>query len=310
MFEYSLFGGRLLTDEAFPELVSASTPGVPTWHMRQVTDLPSPTAPVQGREELYSSAEARLRKTQDGYLLEIDAVGLFTVSSDGGEIAWESLPGAYPEFVRSHLLGRVMALALHRQGVLTLHGSAVEIGGQAVCFLAPKFAGKSTLAGSLTARGGRLLTDDTIAVRLDGPSVLPGVPAIRLAPEAAAVLGFPTTPDLTVDQKVVVHGLPDDRVASDPVPLAAVYLLQPVQADPGMPPVVRERVSGQQAVLGMTGHSRIVALLGAECATLLDQLSGLAERVPVYALGVERDLGPLTEVAATIAGWHEPSQQA
>ena len=309
MFEYSVFGGRLHTDEAFPELRPAAAPGEPTWQMRQVADLLADTDPVVGREELYSSAEARLLQATDGYLLDIDGTGLFSVSADGGDIAWQASLGSHPEFVRSHLLGRVMALALHRQGVPTLHGSAVEIGGKAICFLAPKFSGKSTLAAALTAGMGRLLTDDTIAIRLEGTSVLPGIPAIRLAPEAAAMLGHPTPPDLTLDRKVVVKDLPDDRVAAGPVPLGAVYLLQPVHADQGMPPVIRERVSGQQAVLGMTGHSRIGALLGgAECAILLDQLGDLAEQVPVYALGVERDLGPLAEVAATIASWHEPSR--
>lgn len=309
MFEYALFGGRLRSDEAFPELRSAPTPGQPTWEMRRA-DLPSVVAPVLGREELYSSAEATLYRVPDGYRLEVDAIGCFTVTSDGRNIAWQASPGAHPEFVRSHLLGRVMALALHCQGVPTLHGSAVAIGAQAVCFLAPKFAGKSTLAGSLIASGGRLLTDDTIALELDGPRIFPGIPAVRLVPEAAAAIGYSATSSLTLDRKMVVDDLSDTRVASSPVELAAVYLLQPVHADPGMPPVVRQALSGQQAVLGMTGHSRIGALLGAECSGLLDQLGELAERVPVYALGVDRDLHNLPDVAAIIASWHDPSRQA
>ncbi len=68
--------------------------------------------------------------------------------------------------MRADLLGRVMALAAHADGRLTLHASAVSVAGRAVAFVGPKHAGKSTLALALVRKGARLLTDDTLVVRL------------------------------------------------------------------------------------------------------------------------------------------------
>ena len=52
-----------------------------------------------------------------------------------------------------------------KAGFEPLHGAAIEHEGQAIAFLGESGFGKSTLAGSFIAAGGRLLTDDLLLLR-------------------------------------------------------------------------------------------------------------------------------------------------
>ena len=86
-------------------------------------------------------------------------------------------------------MGRVLAIALHAAGDLCFHASAVTIGGTAMAFLGSKGMGKSTIAWALVRAGAKLITDDTLRVRL-GPQLTayPGVHELRLRPDVATYL--------------------------------------------------------------------------------------------------------------------------
>jgi hypothetical protein len=58
--------------------------------------------------------------------------------------------------------------ALLRQGWAVLHGAAFEIGPCSVLAVGESRAGKSTLAAAVARCGGRILSDDLVACRLDG----------------------------------------------------------------------------------------------------------------------------------------------
>src|SRR5690606_20856569 len=90
--------------------------------------------------------EVRLFRIPGGFRLTYDDTGSFDVLSEGAEVVWYRVPGVAISAVRTDLLGRVLALALHSAGIYCLHASAVELAGSAVGFMAPKFRGKSTLA--------------------------------------------------------------------------------------------------------------------------------------------------------------------
>lgn len=87
------------------------------------------------------------------------------------------------------LEGNVLANALAADGVLALHASAVEVGGEALAIVGPSGAGKSTLAGLLCAAGARLVADDTLRVDPAGTRAVcfPGSVGLRLRPAAATV---------------------------------------------------------------------------------------------------------------------------
>lgn len=120
-------------------------------------------------------------------------VGSFRISGTN-RIEYEMHPDMGLDVVTLPLLGTVMALLLHRRGLLVLHGSAVEIGKQAVVFVGDKGAGKSTTAAALVAVGRRMLTDDIVALqRLEDGRIqlLPGYGQIKLTHTATDAIALP-----------------------------------------------------------------------------------------------------------------------
>ncbi len=308
MHFYDVYGGRLHSEGAFPELYPAPSDGKdPDWTIRRA-DRSVGSGDLLGVELLSSSSEARLYRVSGGFRLDVDRIGQFGVTSDGAQLTYSAVADAPPDFIRSHLLGRALGIALDLQGILSLHGSAVATNRGAIGFLAPKYSGKSTIAAALLKRGCRLVSDDTLALRTGAePQILPGVPALRLTAETVAMLSLDEAGPLTRDGKFVVRDFGLDRLVDGPTGLSALYVLQPVEADRGAPPVFRERLSGPQAALALTGHTRIGALLGASHASrLLRTIATVTRFTEVYALGVARDPERLEEVSDHLYRWHSP----
>jgi hypothetical protein len=116
--------------------------------------------------------------------------------SDGRTIVVEPAINAAARNVRLYLLGSAMGMVLHQRGILPLHATAVEIGGQAFAFMGESGAGKSTLAAWFYDRGHRIIADDVCAVRFDAegaPVVSPGLSRLRLWKEALVASGRDST---------------------------------------------------------------------------------------------------------------------
>jgi HPr kinase/phosphorylase len=81
---------------------------------------------------------------------------------------------------------------------LTLHASAVAIGGRGVLLLGPSGSGKSALALSLIGRGAALVADDRVVVTRAGGALIARAPA-RLAGLIEArgfgILRVPSVPE-------------------------------------------------------------------------------------------------------------------
>jgi hypothetical protein len=268
-----------------------------------------------GTEEVEAGVMVTLFRTGDAFRVVFDDTGCFDVSADGRRITW--IPPVAPnlEAARIDILGRVFAVALDREGVIALHGSAVALGGVAVAFLAPKFHGKSTTATALVNAGGRLLADDLVPVTPGAsPMVLPSVPIVQLWPDSARRVAGSASP-VSTDQKapkLQVAWTGSERNATDPVPLAAVYLLAPVRPEPtGV--VRRHRVSGIEAALALLGQAKVGTLLGAERRSeLLHRMADLSNEVPVYRLEIPRDFDRIGELTSSVLKWHaqDPGAEA
>jgi hypothetical protein len=159
-------------------------------------------------------------------LLQIADVGRFLVR-DGREIVVDPSPGAPPSWMLQPLLSFAMAIVLQWRGVLTLHGSAVRVGDQAVLLTGPRGRGKSTLAAYL-ASCGHVVQSDGFAAIVDTsgrPHVLGGPAAQNLWPDAMQCLGLASGhPTLapTTDKRFVAEPWSVSRAA---VPLARIYVL-------------------------------------------------------------------------------------
>jgi hypothetical protein len=258
-----------------------------------------------GEDVVFDACMVRSFKRPDGGLsLLFDDTGRFDVSLDGNSIVWMRPDGAVDEAARADSVSRVLALAMHMQGVLTLHASAVSIDGQGVAFFAPKYHGKSTLAAALLRSGARLVTDDTLPIRIETAEMLPGVHHLRLWGDAA---GRTAHGEEGADpgRKLLISTLGDAELQQQPVHIAALYVLVPQLPQPRQPAVRRERLTGIAATMALVQHAKLASLLrGQEAGTVFTQAAALAGRVPVYALIVQRDLERLMEAAAVIRGWH------
>jgi len=307
MNSYQVFGGVLRSELEFPELDPATRADA-DWTLT-VTTSPPPevaTGDPLGEDKVDQGVMVRSYATPAGFRLVYDDTGVFDVSAGGREIRWHRPATADLEAGRLDVLGRVLALALHAEGWLSLHGSAVALAEGAVAFLAPKGNGKSTLAYALMRAGGALMTDDTVVIDGGRPAtVRPGVQSVRLFRDSADWLSAPAPIAGTSDVKATFGQLSDDARRLTRAPLAALYLLESVPAGVIAEPLERERLHGPAAVFGLLAQTKIGALLGgAEAPTVFASVVALAEGSPIYKLRVARDYDRLGTVVERIMAWH------
>lgn len=316
MSDYRVLGGCLRSPIDFPELPEIP-PAEPTWELfvsdsapRNLSSESLGSDPVRGQ---YSVENFR---TSLGYRLVYGDTGVYDILESGSVVRWYPpaedgrpwSPSQFMEAVRIDILGRVLALAMHAQGVLCLHGSAVELGGKAITFLAPKFHGKSTLAYALVAAGAGLITDDTVPiVRGKVPMARPGVHAIRMWEDSAAELaGAADSFDMGSFGKLQSRSL-GHRLVDEAVQLEAIYVLLPVPDGEGLPAAQRQALEPLPAALSLVQHAKLGPLLGkTEAVRLLDWAGDLSRSVPVHALRVARDFARLPEVVDFLMS-HHPS---
>lgn len=312
MFEYRVFGGCVRSDIEFPGLPKACEGG-PTWTLRCTSTGPVPSeSQLLGEDEVDVGVSVRLyRDARGGFRLAFDDTGTFDVSPDGSLIHWYPGPAASIQAARLDFLGRVLPLAHHQQGVLSLHASAVALSDRGVlAFLAPKYHGKSTLALALVSAGAKLVTDDTLAIELGPPAqVLPGVHQLRLREDSARQIGAPSgSVGRAPDGKFLVSDLEADQCVQSKAPLQAIYLLSPSLPDPdGI--VRRRKLPSTQAVLSLVRNAKLGPLLRkAEAVSLLNSATTLAESIPVYTLRLDRGFQRLGAVVTQLQKWHaEPA---
>ena len=308
MPDYSIFGSCLRSEIAFPELGTAAH-AAPRWTLQvsQQRDRPA-GAVLLGTDDIGGGVAVRLYKLPDGYLLEYDDnTGTFEIAAGGGLITWFPVPNPNTVMVRMHVIGRVLATALHAAGLFCLHGSGVVIEGTAIGFLAPRFWGKSTLAMALARAGARLLSDDTLALHPDDVPVKlwPGVHSMRLWGDSAERIAGddPAAGAPPFQVKRTFSRLPEHLLAREPVPVSALYLLAPNRGNG--PAVQREPLAPVPAAAALVGHTKIGALLGkSEAPVVFDRAVQLASRVPVYRLDLARDFARLSAVVTQLTAWH------
>jgi len=306
MHFFEIFGRRLQSEVAFPELVEITT-GPPDWTLRMRHELARGPDDVRIGSIDFGRIEVRLFRSPDGYRFESDETGAFHIRDGGRSVEWAPAPGADPGLARIDLLNRVLPLALHASGTLCLHGSGVVLPAGAICFLAPKMHGKSTLAMAFASRGAPLLSDDTLAFDLVGaPRVRPGVHSLRLRADSAERFApRAALRGVGGEGKTVVAPLDGAGIARSPASLAALYLLAPRLPGNDGPSARRIPLDSVLAPVALVGQSRLGGLFdGVEHAAILDRVIQLTATVPVYRLEMDRDFDRLDAVVDEIARWH------
>ena len=315
MPSYGVFGFTIESTIVFPELEPADAGDSADWRIRMAREEPAGSAGTAvGTDRVYGDVHVRAYASETTLRIAFDDTGVFDVRPRHREIVWYPGPLPTAAAVRADVLGRVMALAAHADGHLTLHASAVSVAGRAIALVGPKHAGKSTLALALVRKGARLLTDDTLVVRLQGGAAwaAPGVQLIRLWEDTARALA--TFVSGAGEGKTMASLVPND-LESAPLPLAACYVLVPSAEPNGVEgngsAIQRERLSPVHAALACVRFSKLGPLGGGEVgAAVLERAGSLTTAVPVFVAAVRPDLTRLDEVAERLMAWHTPGRVA
>jgi hypothetical protein len=228
----------------------------------------------------------------------------FVVSRDGATILGHAQSTLAPDALRAHLFGAVVSFALLRLGYEPLHATALTFDGQALALLGDSGTGKSTLAAALLASGARLLTDDLLVLTYeqDVPLAQPGLPRIKLMPDAAACwpqggAGAPFHPG----SPKRVFRLNEESFADSPAPLRACFVLR---RDHEVATCLRW--NGAAAMQEIAANAFNTLDVRAErLRAHFEAAARLARHVPVFELNVPNDLQRIEEavqlVGATLA---------
>jgi hypothetical protein len=211
----------------------------------------------------------------------------------------------YEYLVEFRLLGPILSFWLERQGIPTLHASAVEVKGHAGVFLSASGGGKTGLAAAMMQAGHALLTDDILPVEETGGAFLgrPGYPQMKMWPDEAAHF-FPgwehlprVHPQITKRRVTVGEGH-WGAFHDSPLPLAALYL--PERREGG--PIEISPLSRSQAVIELVRHSfspHLVQAVGLQ-PSRLDFFARLVRQVPVRRLAYPSGFERLPEVVEAV----------
>jgi hypothetical protein len=321
MRDYGAFGGTLRSAIDFPEL-GECVAGSPDWTLHAMGGAPSMCDATPLGERKVGSEVYRLAAIPGGLRLEYSHAGTFDIVDGGSSIHWYRVPDAQVELVRAIVLGPVLALALEASGHFCLHGSAVAFGDRAVGFLAPKHHGKSTLAVALAAAGARFVGDDTLAVRPGSPAMLrPGIGSVRLWRDAAIALRVGLLCNTVIPGvKITAAGFHEPMAQRHALPLAAIYVLDPVVVDVESrdagtsligDPTTRHRLNPAAAAVSLAHHTKLPdSLVGIRAAAMrLRGAASIAATVPVYSLRIARDFARLPEAVQQLFAWHSAAER-
>lgn len=288
-FFYRLFGLRVRSALPLPEL---GPPGLP-----EDEDV----AIVAGRVAARGDEPPGLTARDRDALLVIPDVGRYAME-DGRRLTVDAAAGASERNVRLFLLGSAFAAILHQRALLPLHANAVVVEGRAIAFMGHAGAGKSTLAAWFHDQGFPVLADDVCVVTWDEsgrPLANPGIPRLRLRPEAIAASGRrvddyePAFDDR--DKFNVPTGAAAPREA---MPLDHLYLLS--RADDGAGSVTPLGGSAAvEALVANTYRGGYLRLIGGKGAHLL-ACARLARAIPVFTARRHWDLARLGESSAAL----------
>jgi predicted ATPase len=213
----------------------------------------------------------------------------FLVGADGRSISLLAAPSEYTrDDLAAYALGPALILALHLQGAVLLHASAVVMHDKAVLFAGESGSGKSTAVAMLHRLGYRLLSDDVTEVQ--GNRAFASVPTVRLWPDVLDALygsaaAFPDRAP-SWDKKLV-------RVedAADAREIAAILFLEGHEGDARL-----QRIDARTGWMRLIADAPTARLPHPEMERkIFDTTSAIADRVPMFSF-----IAPPLEAATTI----------
>ena len=312
---HAVYGLALTTNTAIPGLSVLNKPASPDVRIR-LKDRSTPLSPTffslietpQNPELAADLPNLRVGVLPGGkyFGFEYSDGARFAVERNGLEV-WADWPKDYTlEDACTYLLGPVMGFVLRLRGVVSLHASAVVVGGVALALVGCPGAGKSTTAASFACCGFGVLADDVVALadREECFFVEPGYPRLNLWPDSVRALfgsaeGSPRiTP--TWNKRYMRLGENGYRFESHALPLGAIYVLG--ARDPNLSDPVLDDLTGGEAVTTLVANTYVNYLLDREMRVQeFDVLSRLVAQTPIRRVQFPANSSALANICQTIA---------
>lgn len=289
MFSYYAYGLRINSEIEIPEF-TANLNFAESEVQISIDREASPTDLLSAEALEYPWA---LNLNRDKATIYIKHLGIFSIKN-GSKVVFIPATEEFESIARFYLVGTVMAVVLYQRQFLVLHGSVIDIEGEAVIFLGNSGDGKSTTAAALHAAGFKLVNDDVAPITIgDRPAFLqPGFPQIKMSPETAKALGydFDSLPLLHPDSPK--HGYrPQHNFSRSPLSIKRIYVL-----DYGSE-FSSTAISPSLATMELARHSRPTTLYQKGDALHFYQCASLAKEQTIYRLQRPKSLELLPKVA-------------
>lgn len=292
LISYSVYGLTISSDLELPELWVDQSGAPPDVAVRQATLDPIPGSGTDPNVQ-------RIEADPDRCRITYESLGTFLVES-GERILYDPYVSGKEDkkIFRRLLENQAMTVLLLQRGLLVLHASAASVDGKAVVFLGSQTAGKSTMTAAFHQAGYPMVADDVVAIRVDGgvPTVVPGVPQIRLCTDSIEGLGVENTIRYEHDWGPEKAYQPiDDQSAA--VPLGGIYTLQEDES------ISITDLKGSVAFLQLVTNTYAQGLLSDTNATTdhFEQCTAVLEQTPTRQLHRPKKFDRLPEVFDLIA---------
>ena len=289
---YSVYGLTVSSELELPELRVDQSGTPPNVTVRRATLDPIPGSRTDPNVQ-------RIEADSDRCRITYESLGTFLVES-GKRILYDpSTPGKEDlKIFRRLLENQAMTVLLLQRGLLVLHASAASVDGKAVVFLGSQTAGKSTMTAAFHQAGYPMVADDVVAIRVDGgvPTVVPGVPQIRLCMDSIAGLAVEDTIRYEHDwgPEKAYQPIEDQSTA---VPLGGIYTLREDES------ISITDLKGSVAFLQLVTNTYAQGLLLDTNATTdhFEQCTAVLEQTPTQQLYRPKEFDRVPEVVDLIA---------
>ncbi|MEL6927310.1 MAG: hypothetical protein AAFO95_01590 [Cyanobacteria bacterium J06600_6] len=290
MFSYYAYGLGINSEIEIPEFITRDCPPDITLTIDRDTSIADhiPEAAIEQAWAMHVSRDKGLVYVQD--------TGLYIIT-DGNKIVFIPASGVTQEMVGFYAVGTVMSILLYQRKFLVLHGSVLNVEGEAVIFLGNSGDGKSTIAAALHSAGYKLINDDVAPVTLgeQPASLQPGFPQIKMSLETSQALGYDFESLPMIHPRSDKRGYrPKENFSHLPLNIRRIYVLGYGTEFSSTP------IKSSLATMEVSRHSRPTTLYHKGDALHFFQCANLVKEQTIYRLERPKNLELLPKITEFI----------